>query len=83
MESRTGSSTRCSKSGQCGNSCCRSCASSFIALIIALVIVGVVVLVVVVVVMCLRKAANVTRRGHVRNDEITKTVGTTPVVKYI
>ena len=32
---------------------------------------------------CLRKAANKTRRDHVRNEEIIRTVGTTPIVKYI
>jgi hypothetical protein len=32
---------------------------------------------------CLRKVVNKTRRDHVRNEEIRKTVGTIPIVKYI
>ena len=32
---------------------------------------------------CLRKAANKTRRHHVRNEEIARIVGTIPIVKYI
>ena len=32
---------------------------------------------------CLRKAANKTRRDHVRNEEITRIVGTTLVIKFI
>jgi len=32
---------------------------------------------------CLRKAVNKTRRDHMRNEEIRRTVGTTPVVKFI
>lgn len=32
---------------------------------------------------CLRKALNKTRRDHVRNKEIRKTVGTTPVINFI
>ena len=32
---------------------------------------------------CLRKALNKTRRDHVRNEEIRKTVGTTPVINFI
>jgi hypothetical protein len=31
----------------------------------------------------LRKAVNKTRRDHVRNEEITRTVSTTPIVKYM
>lgn len=32
---------------------------------------------------CLRKAVNKTRRDQVRNEEIRKTVGTTPVINFI
>jgi hypothetical protein len=31
---------------------------------------------------CLRKAVSETRRDHVKNEEITRTVVKTPIVKY-
>ena len=32
---------------------------------------------------CLRKAVNKTRRDHVRNEDIRRTVGTTPAIRFI
>ena len=32
---------------------------------------------------CLRKAVNKTRRDHIRNEDIRRTVGTTPAIRFI